>query len=394
MVRFSCLVLVLVLVLSLSTVGAETLPPRRAGELDIHHISTGLGDQTLFVLPDGTTLLVDTGDVAAFFADRGTVPPSFETWPRPDGSRTAGEWVARYIERVTSEKALDYLLLTHFHPDHMLGLGDVTSRIDVDVVFDRGWPDYGEPVPVQPPLVAAYREVVKDSTVTRFRPGRADQIVLRRHPDEYANFEIRNLTANGEYWTGEGVATKLRFPPLSELAEEDYPNENMSSLSFRLRYGAFGYFTGGDLPGVPEPGYPEWHSIEAAIAKAVGPIDVHALNHHGGGDAGSVEFLAELRPRVHVVSTFAPSQGSPTTIRRLLSERIYEGPRDVFVLQYRKEAKAAFGNRPPTLQSESGHVVVRVEAGGARYRVYVVSDADESGTILATHGPYRSRALH
>ena len=31
------------------------------GTLDIHHISTGRGNATFFVLPDGTTLLVDAG---------------------------------------------------------------------------------------------------------------------------------------------------------------------------------------------------------------------------------------------------------------------------------------------------------------------------------------------
>jgi hypothetical protein len=94
-----------------------------------------------------------------------------------------------------------------------------------------------------------------------------------------------------------------------------------------------------------------------------------------------------------VISAIAPFQASPAALRRLLSQRVYQEPRDVFVLQYRDAAKAAFGMRPPRLQSESGHVVVRVEAGATRYRVYVVTDADESGTVLATHGPYRSRAF-
>ena len=40
------------------------LPAWAPGMLDIHQISTGRGNAALFVLPDGTTLLVDAGAAA------------------------------------------------------------------------------------------------------------------------------------------------------------------------------------------------------------------------------------------------------------------------------------------------------------------------------------------
>ena len=36
-------------------------PGWRAGELDIHFIHTGVGEQTFFIFPDGTTMLLDSG---------------------------------------------------------------------------------------------------------------------------------------------------------------------------------------------------------------------------------------------------------------------------------------------------------------------------------------------
>src|SRR5579871_5916269 len=76
------------------------------GTLDIHHISTGRGNSTLFILPDGTTLLVDAGAAGDGAA---------ETDPHPDGSRTPGAWIARYIRRHLPAGAtgLDYALITH-----------------------------------------------------------------------------------------------------------------------------------------------------------------------------------------------------------------------------------------------------------------------------------------
>src|SRR5437667_4621098 len=57
----------------------KPLPAWTAGTLDIHQISTGRGNAALFVLPDGTTLLVDAG------AAGNGLP---ETEPHPDASRS------------------------------------------------------------------------------------------------------------------------------------------------------------------------------------------------------------------------------------------------------------------------------------------------------------------
>ena len=40
----------------------ETYAGWRPGELDIHFIQTGCGEQSFFIFPDGTTMLVDCGD--------------------------------------------------------------------------------------------------------------------------------------------------------------------------------------------------------------------------------------------------------------------------------------------------------------------------------------------
>jgi hypothetical protein len=68
----------------------ERLPKWSPGTLDIHHINTGRGNAIFFVLPDGTTLLLDAGD-------GGSMPPR-GTPQRPDASRTPAEWIAPYVE--------------------------------------------------------------------------------------------------------------------------------------------------------------------------------------------------------------------------------------------------------------------------------------------------------
>ena len=97
--------------------------------------------------------------------------------------------------------------------------------------------------------------------VERFVPGRNDQVVLCREPQKYPQFEFRNVAANGEIWTGQGTATEHRMPPLETIPRNKWPDENVFSISFRLSYGKFKFFNGGDLPGIRKNS-PAWYDME------------------------------------------------------------------------------------------------------------------------------------
>jgi beta-lactamase superfamily II metal-dependent hydrolase len=92
----------------------KPLPAWSRGMLDIHQLSTGLGNSAFLIFPDGTTMLVDAGA-----ANDGV--KMADTDPRPDASCTVGGWIVRYIRRAMAPAAphLDYALLTHFHADHI-----------------------------------------------------------------------------------------------------------------------------------------------------------------------------------------------------------------------------------------------------------------------------------
>jgi Metallo-beta-lactamase superfamily len=384
-----------------------TLPPWSPGTLDIHHINTGKGDSALFIFPDGTSLLVDAGSTLR--------PPPRVTSQRPDSSRTPGEWMARYIQKILGPgKSLDYALLTHFHGDHMgdfsaqlkdsasgryklTGITEVAEHVPVAHMMDRGWPDYNYPAPLSNPMVENYRSFLKWQTenrgmkASRFQPGRNDQIVLTHEPRKYPNFEIRNIASNGEIWTGLASNTRRHFPSLESVPQEDWPEENMCSNGFRLSYGKFDYFTGGDMPGLPAEGSPAWHDVETPVAKAVGPVEVVVLNHHGFHDSTNAFFLSTLRPRVDIFSVYAPSHPGMRVLSRLLSTRLYPGPRDIFATNIMDATKVVIGEQLEKLKSDQGHILVRVDPGGETYRVIVLDDSSESYVVKSVHGPYESK---
>ena len=70
-----------------------TYPGWKPGELDLHFIYTGCGENMFYRLPDGTAILNDTGE---FYRpnDLARVPLL------PSADRLGGDWVARYLKRV------------------------------------------------------------------------------------------------------------------------------------------------------------------------------------------------------------------------------------------------------------------------------------------------------
>jgi hypothetical protein len=189
------------------------LAPWRPGCLDIHHIATGRGNATFILMPDGTSLLIDAG------ASADALDVSVATRPNP--GRRAGEWIGRYALRhlgATGRASLDYLLLTHLHPDHLgdiapglplsshgdyrlTGIMDVAEMLPIGTLIDRGFPDYAYPSAQTAPFAANYLAYVRARValglaVERFRVGSDTQIGARGHFPTAVNFDVRNGLQN------------------------------------------------------------------------------------------------------------------------------------------------------------------------------------------------------
>ena len=365
----------------------ETFPRWTAGTLDIHQINTGRGNAAFLMLPDGTTMLIDAGN--------GGNPPPRGTPPKPDASRTPAEWIVRYV-RAMGASQIDYAIVTHFHDDHMGAMPSVMKSISILTMLDRAWPAYDYPSPdhaeFKNAAFAEYRDLLRKNQTKgeRFVPGRDDQIVLRHDRSKYPEFRVQNVTANGEVWTGNGTATQRLFPDLKTVPQADWPTENMSSLGIRLSYGNFDYYSGGDIPGRPRPGYPDWHDVETHVAKVVGPVEAAVLNHHGNRDSTNAFFVSSLRPRLWIMPVWSSDHPAHDVLDRMLSTRLYPGPRDVLSTNMIEANRIVIGPMLDQLASAQGHIVIRVAPGGASYRVFILDDASESYQVKRVFGPFTS----
>ena len=396
----------------------------REGYLDIHHINTGRGVCSFFVLPDGTTMLLDAGDLddEPYKQPNGKSWPLTITEPYPDNSKNSGEWIAHYIQQVMPSDwkvSLDYAILTHFHSDHLgiitsqtktavrgdyklTGLTQVGDLIPIRKLIDRDYPKYDFPTDLrgayraEPSIFLNYLRFVayhqkNGLQVESLKVGVDDQIVLQKMPQQYPNFKIRGVKNNGTIWTGNGTDTFSHSTADSVLDAKQKFNENPLSMAIKLSYGKFDYFMGGDNTGLQGYGLPKWFDTETPMAKAVGKVEVTTLNHHGNRDATNENFLRALQPKAVVEQTWCSDHPGQEVMHRLLSEHIYKGEKNIFATNIQKTTMGTLGFWfTRGYKSLFGHVITRVLPNGNGFYILIAETIEQKVKIKKVFGPYSS----
>ena len=401
---------------------ADVLPAWSKGYLYIHHISTGRGNSTYFVFPDGTTMLIDAGEADPKFIE--SVRPLKPLPARPDGMHSAAYWIADYIRQFAPAGwpvKLDYALITHFHTDHigtitpnkpmsqtgayrLAGITELADLIPISTLIDRAAPSYDYPVDLHKCAqiakgsdglslsnylsFAEYR-MKHSQAVVGLKPGALDQIKLEQ-ANAFPSFHIRNIASNGIIWTGAGDETQNYIPKgaITDCSFDENPLSNVLTLA----YGRFKYYSGGDVPGIPSYNQPWWRDIETPVSAVVGPVDVMLLDHHGNRDSTNENILRNLQPRVIVQENWLSPQPGEEVVNRMASKGLYPGPRDVFSTGMSPESRDVIGPIMDTIyKSYGGNVVIRVAPGGDEYEVYVLNDVDKRREVVKRFGPYQSK---
>lgn len=389
----------------------KPLPTWTDGCLDIHHINTGRGESAFYILPDGTTMLIDAaGSLLAKTADK---PP---TPSKPNDNITSGaviiDYVKTYMPKVCNG-TLDYMLLSHFHGDHM-GSWSTSVPKHAGGFYMNGYTEVGAEIPVAKFLDRGTRTNRKAdgmidagghdnyykflewakkthaSMEERFIAGRNDQIVLKHNADSYKNFSVQNVAANGDVWNGTGTTATSLMPSADELMswgsdkEAALPAENTLSCVMTIKYGLFDYFCGGDIQynGRSSYGYKD---IEAPISKVVKKVEVMKASHHGTSNTNGKEILAALTPDAIIIPVWRNVQPNPDTI-----ERMYNANSNchIFTTNLTDDNKVNLSEHLSKFKGTQGHVVVRVHPGGKKYYIYVLGDDDLNRTVKKIHGPY------
>jgi competence protein ComEC len=235
------------------------------------------GQATLFVTPEGKTLLIDTG------------------WPGNDG-RDADRIVA--IAKKAGIQKIDYVLLTHFHMDHAGGLPQLVARIPVGEVFDHG--DNRESTDAPTVQVwNAYQDLLATKKIKRVTLKPGDNLPI-------PGMHVTVLSSDGVV-IDHPLAGAGQENPACQNAEQ-YPadqTENARSLGTLISFGKLRILDLGDLT----------RDMERELVcpkNKIGVVDIYIVSHHGWDQSNSPVFLNAISPRVAIMDNGAKKGGTPS----------------------------------------------------------------------------------
>ena len=261
---------------------AQPATPAAKGALKIFFVDVEGGQSTLFVTPEGRSLLIDTG------------------WPG-NGGRDADRIVA--AARQAGLTKLDYVLLTHFHDDHVGGVPQLVARIPVGTFLDHG-PNRELDKGVTEHGFAEYQKVLA-STGARH---------IVEHPGavlSLGSLSLKVISADGELLRQPlpGAGQPNGFCASSETRAADR-TENARSLGVELTFGRLKILDLGDLT---------WDKEMQLMCpnNVLGKVDILAVSHHGWNQSSSPALVDAVHPRVAIMDNGENKGGSTATLETL-----------------------------------------------------------------------------
>jgi competence protein ComEC len=250
------------------------------GTLNIYYIDTEGGQSTLFVGPNGESLLVDTGNA---------------------GDRDLGRIVDTL--KAAGVKQIDHMWTTHYHGDHVGALLALSKQFPIMHFYDHGKPHPNDRI-VSPAYLASYEELSRGKRTT-VKPGdKVKMTGLDITTVASANQFIRSNLSGG----GRQNAACTGVQKKDETAYMD--PDNGESAGFVLAFGRFRTVDLGDLT---------WNGELELMCPTnrIGTVDLYLTSHHGLAKSGAPALVHALQPRVVVMNNGTRKGGEPDAFRVL-----------------------------------------------------------------------------
>jgi len=319
-------ILLLVVVL---TGGAPGLASAR--NLEIFFIDVEGGQATLIVTPAGQSLLIDAG-----YAGRDA----------RDAERIMAAAREAHVDHI------DYLLITHFHNDHVGGVPELADRIPI-----LRFIDYGEPLGTDRMATNGFRI---------YEPVRGENIHIVPTPGD--RLPLDGIDA--DIVSAAGVLLSKPLPgggqanPGCTTLEDQIEDgtENFRSIGIRLQLGAFRFVDLGDLSG----------NILGEIVCPVnllGQASVYLIAHHGNYDSNVPAVLTALRPQVAIMNNGPNKGGAPDSFLTLLAQP------DMDLWQLHESRSKGAQNAPEPF-------IANVDDGATGYWIKLTAKDDGSFEVL------------
>jgi beta-lactamase superfamily II metal-dependent hydrolase len=213
-------------------------------------------------------------------------------------------------------KKIDYLVISHYHKDHVGGLPGVAAKLSIQNFVDHG----------------PNTEIDDKDSQVRFNmyqdyASKANRIVVK--PGD--KIPVKGLDV--QVLAGAGVTMPAAVPgagqPNPECAafrpdKAEKTNENQQSLGLLITYGDFRILDLGDLTTSHE------HEL-VCPANKIGTVDVFVSSHHMGEAANTPQLVHAIHPKVAIADNGPRKGGKPEAWQTLHDT---PGIADIWQLHY------------------------------------------------------------
>ena len=245
-------------------------PGRAAKNLEVFFIDVEGGAATLIVPPGGDSLLIDAG---------------FSGHNHRDAERIAA------AAKAAGVKKIDWLLITHYHEDHVGGVPQLMEKMPV-----KTFVDHGPTVETERPAEILYKTYVgyrEKGAHLEVKPG--DRIPVK-------GLDVEVVSAAGKAISAPLPGAGQPNPDCASFQKKDDDRgENSQSVGVVITFDKFRMVDLGDLT---------WNKEYDLVCPAnkLGTADVYVVSHHGAASSGSPQLLHALHPRVAVMEN-GPRKG-------------------------------------------------------------------------------------
>jgi beta-lactamase superfamily II metal-dependent hydrolase len=281
---------------------ALTVPALAAdGTLKVVSIDVEGGGGTLFVTPEGKSLLIDTG-----------WPGGYGLLPSPDGAQNSADRIVAAAKKLGLSK-IDYLIVTHYHMDHVGGVVDLVKRMPVDTFIDHGpnaehLPPGVKDDPQLPGgapdvLYPKYLEVIKTYKHIVAKPGMV--IPIGTMTDTIVSSDGVTLA---KPLPGAGAPIAACDTELSKSTKADGGDENTRSVASLLTFGKVRIALFGDLSWKKE------RELSCPVGK-LGHVNLLIVTQHGSNISSNPASIADMHPDIALMGSGGKKGGDDEAIK-------------------------------------------------------------------------------
>lgn len=240
------------------------------------------GAATLYITPAHRSLLIDSGWSTGVTAKD------------PDSAQRIIAAARRH-----GLSKLDYVLITHYHVDHVGGVPELLSQFPVGTILDHG-PNRESPAPDTPAAYAALQPAVLYPKYLEAIRGHGHRTLKPGDTLNIGSLHLTVVTSDGAVidralpGAGEPIADCAGMSPM----DKDGGEENARSVGVILTFGRARIASFGDLT---------WNMENKLVCPRdkVGQVDLFFVSNHGTNLNNSPALLHALAPRIAIVGNGA-----------------------------------------------------------------------------------------